>query len=121
MSTNDKPREVYVNMLILKNEVTPWKENPVGYKSYFVCHSTEAGPFSKNEVLFREVLPTPQITDEEIREASYDYAEKTDETFEYAKDWSEVSGIFESGVRWALERMGNNTKQPLGRKEDSNE
>lgn len=51
-----KPMEVFVNIKISKNEVTPWENNPVGYKMYHVCHSTEPGAFSKNEVLFREVL-----------------------------------------------------------------
>lgn len=62
-------REVVVNMLLGKNEVTPWRDNPVAYISYPVC--TTLGFSPKTDVRFKEILPDEIIVSRDDLKAAF--------------------------------------------------
>ena len=101
MTDHKKPREVYVNMKLIEKDITPWENNRVHYIMYKVCHSVEVGKFSKNEVLFREVMPVP--TQEDIEEKAKQHSEPLHDYNDYAVL------DFKSGYYQALKDMGYET------------
>jgi hypothetical protein len=90
MTTNDKPiaREFWVDPITL---------------TCFCDYDPTGSEFYPNHIKVREILPTPQITEEEIRDAARVSEYHKEKYYEHI---CACEKKFAEGVQWCLERMG---------------
>jgi hypothetical protein len=98
----EKLAREYIQAMILKYPKTYKPDFAEGVEfayNLLFCHSVEVGAFSKNEVLFREVLPVPTLQD--ICDKAEAHSEGMDAEY---KENAEHDYI--AGYKQALKDMG---------------